>query len=179
MKPSAVFFIAVDLLRSLGKRFPSSASFSPASGMWAATYTNPATDGSVSGCFVPTLYDFLCECRVQVHPCTDHMGSDLDLAPVKNFEEPRQTLLVAVVVPFARRQIWILRIDLRHRAFGSAGRLCAALHLHRDHASAIRPKGACGKVVLGGRRRGKSDRRRDGSGHSCHCYRFNLISSRV
>src|SRR5947208_3070429 len=126
MKPSAVFFIAVDLLRSLGKRFPSSASFSPASGMWAATYTNPATDGSVSSCFVPTLYDFLCECRVQVHRCTDHMGSDLDLAPVKNFEEPRQTLFVAVVVPFARWQIWILRIDLRHRAFGSAGRLCAA-----------------------------------------------------
>jgi hypothetical protein len=28
----AVFFIAVDLLRSLGKRFPSSASFSPAYG---------------------------------------------------------------------------------------------------------------------------------------------------
>src|SRR5438094_3577637 len=55
MKPSAVFFIAVDLLRSLGKRFPSSTSFSPASGMWAATYTNPATDGSVSGCFVPWL----------------------------------------------------------------------------------------------------------------------------
>jgi hypothetical protein len=27
--------------------FPSSASLSPASGMWAATYTNPATDGSV------------------------------------------------------------------------------------------------------------------------------------
>src|SRR6266705_1624271 len=106
MKPSAVFFIAVDLLRSLGKRFPSSASFSPASGMWAATYTNPATDGSVSGCFVPTLYDFLCECRVQVHRCTDHMGSDFDLAPVKNFEEPRQTLFVAVVVPFARWQIW-------------------------------------------------------------------------
>src|SRR5436853_6830169 len=102
MKPSAVFFIAVDLLRSLGKRFPSSASFSPASGMWAATYTNPATDGSVSGCFVPTLYDFLCECRVQVHRCTD------------------------------------------------AGRLCAALHLHRDgddHASAVRPKGACAWFV--------------------------------
>src|ERR1700761_2825423 len=29
-----------------GKRFPSSASFSPASGMCAATYTNPTTDGS-------------------------------------------------------------------------------------------------------------------------------------
>src|SRR5207245_6969315 len=95
VKPSAVFFIAPDLLRSLGKRFPSSASFSPASGMCAATYTNPATDGSVSGCFVPTLYDFLCECRVQVHRCTDHMGSDFDLAPVKNFEERRQTLFVA------------------------------------------------------------------------------------
>src|SRR6266700_304823 len=176
MKPSAVFFIAVDLLRSLGKRSPSSASFSPASGMWAATYTNPATDGSVSGCFVPTLYNFLCECRVQVHRCTDHMGSDFDLAPVKNFEEPRQTLFVAVVVPFARWQIWILRIDLRHRAFGSAGRLCAALHLHRDgddHASAIRPKGACGKFVLRGRRLGKSDRRWYCSCHSCHCSRFN------
>src|SRR5438128_1281743 len=111
MKPSAVFFIAVDLLRSLGKRFPSSASFSPASGMWAATYTNPATDGSVSGCFVPTLYDFLCECRVQVHRCADHMGSDFDLAPLKNFEEPRQTLFVAVVVPFASRQIWTLQIE--------------------------------------------------------------------
>src|SRR5260370_36532458 len=47
VKPSAVFFIAPDLLRSLGKRFPSSASFSPASGMCAATYTNPATDGFV------------------------------------------------------------------------------------------------------------------------------------
>src|ERR1700747_2902878 len=47
VKPSAVFLIAPDLLRSLGKRFPSSASFSPASGMCAATYTNPATDGSV------------------------------------------------------------------------------------------------------------------------------------
>ena len=30
-----------------GKRLPSSASFSPASGMWAAMYTKPATDGSV------------------------------------------------------------------------------------------------------------------------------------
>jgi hypothetical protein len=29
------------LLRSLGKRFPSSASFSPTSGMWAATYPKP------------------------------------------------------------------------------------------------------------------------------------------
>src|SRR5438477_5226286 len=37
VKPSAVFLIAPDLLRSLGKRFPSSASFSPASGMCAAT----------------------------------------------------------------------------------------------------------------------------------------------
>src|SRR5207244_13065913 len=97
MKPSAVFLIAVDLLRSLGKRFPSSASFSPASGMWAATSTNPATDGSVSGCFVPTLYDFLCECRVQVYRCTDHMGSDLDLAPVQNFDEPRQTIIEPVL----------------------------------------------------------------------------------
>ena len=42
-----VFFIAVDLLRSLGKRFPFSASLSPASGMWAAMYTKPATDGCV------------------------------------------------------------------------------------------------------------------------------------
>jgi hypothetical protein len=32
---------------SLGKRLPSAASFSPASGMWGATYTSPATDGSV------------------------------------------------------------------------------------------------------------------------------------
>ena len=40
-------YFAADLMRSLGKRFPRSASFSPASGMWAATYTNPATDGSV------------------------------------------------------------------------------------------------------------------------------------
>src|SRR6266566_5140999 len=47
VKPSAVFFIAPDLLRSLRKRFPSSASFSPASGMWAAMYTKPATDESV------------------------------------------------------------------------------------------------------------------------------------
>src|SRR5689334_16094292 len=47
VKSSGVFFTAPDLLRSLGKRFPSSASFSPASGMCAATYTNPATDGSV------------------------------------------------------------------------------------------------------------------------------------
>src|SRR5438445_12443885 len=151
MKPSAVFFIAVDLLRSLGKRFPSSTSFSPASGMWAATYTNPATDGSVSGCFVPTLYDFLCEYRVQVHRCTDHMGSDLALPPVKNFEEPRQTIFVAVVVPFARWQIWILRIDLRHRAFGSAGRLCGAPHLHRgghDHAARVPPKCDCAGIVL-------------------------------
>src|ERR1700685_691722 len=47
VKPSGVFFIAFDLARSLGKRFPSSDSFSPESGMWAATYTKPATNGSV------------------------------------------------------------------------------------------------------------------------------------
>src|SRR6266851_5543677 len=49
----------------------------------------------VSGCFVPTLNDLFCERRVQVDRCADHMGSDLDLATVKDFEEPRQTLLVA------------------------------------------------------------------------------------
>src|ERR1700691_6075476 len=47
VKPSGVFFMAPDLARSLGKRFPSSDSFSPASGMWAAIYTKPTTDGSV------------------------------------------------------------------------------------------------------------------------------------
>src|SRR6266478_5222259 len=38
----------------------------------------------VSGCFVATLNDLFCERRVQVHRCTDHMGCDLDLAPVKD-----------------------------------------------------------------------------------------------
>src|SRR3984957_5656234 len=38
--------MAPDLARSLGKRNPSSDSFSPESGMCAATYTNPTTDGS-------------------------------------------------------------------------------------------------------------------------------------
>jgi hypothetical protein len=32
-----------------------------------------------------------------------------------------------------RRQIWIFRIDLRHRAFGSTGQLCATLHLRRNY----------------------------------------------
>src|SRR5258708_38148786 len=94
----------------------------------------------VSGCFVPTLNDLFCERRVQVDRCADHMGSDLDLATIKDFEEPRQTLFVAVVVPFARWQVGRLRIDLLHRTFRSAGRLCAALHLHRygdDHANTV------------------------------------------
>src|SRR5260370_4521440 len=71
----------------------------------------------VSGCFVPPLNDLFCECRVQVHGCADHMRSDFDLATVKHFEESRQALFVAVVVPFARWEIWILRIDPRHVAF--------------------------------------------------------------
>src|SRR5262249_19246218 len=45
LKPSGVFFIAV---RSLGNRFPSPASLSSASGMWAATYTKPATSPFMS-----------------------------------------------------------------------------------------------------------------------------------
>jgi hypothetical protein len=47
------------LARSLGKRFPSSASFSPASGMWAAMYTKPATDESVPASLItaPRSYD--------------------------------------------------------------------------------------------------------------------------
>src|ERR1700688_3473018 len=84
----------------------------------------------VSGSFMPALDDLFCERRVQVHGRADHMGSNLDLATIKDLEESRQTLFIAVVVPFARRQIWIFRIDLRHRALGSAGRLCATLHLH-------------------------------------------------
>src|ERR1700751_5451708 len=47
VKPSGVFFMAPDLARSLGKRNPSSDSFSPESGMCAATYTNPITPGSM------------------------------------------------------------------------------------------------------------------------------------
>jgi hypothetical protein len=45
VKPSTVFFIAPDLLISLGKRFRRQ--LSPTSGMWAAIYTKPATDESV------------------------------------------------------------------------------------------------------------------------------------
>src|ERR1700674_42701 len=56
----------------------------------------------VSGCFVSTLNNLFGERRVQVHRFADHVGSYLDLATVKNAEEPRQSLLVAVVVPFAR-----------------------------------------------------------------------------
>jgi hypothetical protein len=44
VKTSAALFVASDLLRLLGKRFRSFASFSPVSGIWAATDTNPATD---------------------------------------------------------------------------------------------------------------------------------------
>src|SRR5205807_6551070 len=104
----------------------------------------------------------------------DHMGRHLDLAPVKNFEEPRQTLFVAIVVPFAGWQIWILRIDLWHRAFGSAGRLCASFHLNGDgddHASAVWPEGASGKFVLLGHQVGKSERRWNCSCYDCHCSR--------
>src|SRR5260370_14402930 len=122
----------------------------------------------VSGCFVPTLNNLFCECGVEVHSCAHHMGSDLDLTTVKNVEEPRQTFLEAVVVPFARRQIWIFRIDLRYRTFSSAGRLCAALHLHRDrdnHASAVRPEGARGGFSLVGHGVRESER-----WGQCSCY---------
>src|SRR5207302_465602 len=44
----------------------------------------------VSGCFVPTLNDLFCERCGEVHSGADHMGSDLDLATVKNVEKPRQ-----------------------------------------------------------------------------------------
>ena len=57
---------------------------------------------------LPALDDLFCERRVQVHGRADHMGSDLGLATIKDLEESRQTLFIAVVVPFARRQIWII-----------------------------------------------------------------------
>jgi len=69
---------------------------------------------------MPALDDLFCGRRVQVHGRADHMGSDLDLATIKDLEESRQTLFIAVVAPLARPQIWIFRIDLRHRSFGSA-----------------------------------------------------------
>src|SRR5258708_29016875 len=131
---------------------------------------------TVSGGFVSALNDLLCERGMKVHRCADHVGRNLDLAALKNFEEPRQTFFEAVVVPFARRQIWILRIDLRHRAFGSAGRLCAGLHLHRDgddHASAVRPESAYGTFVLFGAWVAESDRRWYCPCYSCHCSRLN------
>src|SRR5882762_695261 len=137
-------------------------------------------------------------CAVQVCPCpeascprwtisfasagcrstgrADHMGSDLDLATIKDLEESRQTLFIAVVVPFACRQIWIFRIDLRHRAFGSAGRLCATLHLHRNgdnHANAVWPERACGKFVLFTHRVCERDRRWHGACHGCEGSSFN------
>lgn len=47
VKPSFVVRIAVERARSLGKRLPSAASLSPASGMWAAKDTSPTTAGCV------------------------------------------------------------------------------------------------------------------------------------
>src|ERR1700688_4396400 len=47
VKPSGVFFMAPDLARSLEKRFASSDSFSPESGMWAAIYTKPQIRGAL------------------------------------------------------------------------------------------------------------------------------------
>ncbi len=102
--------------------------------------------------------------------------SDLDLATIKDLEESRQTLFIAVVVPFARRQIWIFRIDLRHRAFGSAGWLCATLHLHRNgdnHANAVWPERAYGKFVLFTHRVCERDRRWHCACHGCEGPSFN------
>src|SRR6266851_2018366 len=57
----------------------------------------------VSGGFVPALNDFFRELRVQVDRRANHVGRDFDLATIEDVEEPRQTLFVAVVIPFARR----------------------------------------------------------------------------
>jgi hypothetical protein len=59
-----IFFIAPDLLRSAGKRFPPPAPFSPTSCLCAGTYTNPTTDGSVPATVITTPPS-LCATRME------------------------------------------------------------------------------------------------------------------